>query len=109
MIVDESTGRPATYEKVEPITPPSLDEYAGVYYSPELGISYTLAVEDGKLTVRRRKYNPATLVSLSKDTFIESSTEYSVDFQRDAAGAITGFGLTDGRVRNLRFERQPAS
>lgn len=109
LTVDDGTTRPALYEKVEPTTLPSLDEYAGVYYSPELDVRYTLAVEDGKLAVRRRKYGSSALLPLDASTFIQADGGYSLSFTRDAAdGAVTGFAITDGRVRRLQFTRQPA-
>lgn len=79
-----------------------LAAYAGRYRSDELDVVYTVAVEEGRLVIRRRKNEPTTLEPAHADAFNGAA---DVRFTRDAAGRVDGFLLTTGRVRNLRFAR----
>jgi hypothetical protein len=60
-------------------------------------------VVDGALTVRRPAAEPSALRPLVRDEF--SISGVTLRFQRDASGAVSGFMLDAGRVRNLRFVR----
>ncbi|HST63367.1 MAG TPA: serine hydrolase, partial [Longimicrobium sp.] len=97
-------GEPQAFEKLALVTPTpeELAAYAGRYFSEELQATYTLAVENGTLTVHRRGGDPTPLRPLVRDEFSAGPT---LRFVRDASGALTGFMLDAGRVRNLRFER----
>jgi CubicO group peptidase (beta-lactamase class C family) len=90
-----------------PATAAQLAPFAGDYYSPELGTSYTLLVTDGKLVARHRRHDDISLTELDGDLFSGNRWFFqTVQFTRDNEKRITGFRLTSGRVRNLRFERQ---
>lgn len=85
----------------------SLATYAGTYYSEELDVRYTLAVRDSVLTVEFRKIDDAPMTMVFPDGFL-SSFGATIIFTRDARQRITGFTLTDGRVRGVRFDREGA-
>jgi CubicO group peptidase (beta-lactamase class C family) len=104
LVWTQGGGEPQTFEKLALVTPTpeELAEYAGRYFSEELQATYTLAVENGTLTVHRRGGDPTPLRPLVRDEFSAGPT---LRFVRDAAGAVTGFMLDAGRVRNLRFTR----
>lgn len=90
-----------------PATAAQLTQFAGDYYSPELGTSYKLVVTDGKLVAQHRRHDDIPLTELEADLF--SSTRWffqTVQFTRDSEKRITGFRLTSGRARNVRFDRQ---
>jgi CubicO group peptidase (beta-lactamase class C family) len=100
--------RPAT--RIEPFTPDSsaLAEYTGDYYSGELGTVYTFVVKEGKLVVEHRRHGDITMTPTLSDQFSGNAWFFSrVSFTRDNDKRITGFKLTGGRVRNLRFVKQP--
>jgi hypothetical protein len=61
---------------------------------------------DGALTLRRPIAEPAPLRPLTRDEFTASGA--TLHFVRDGAGALSGFVLDVGRVRNLRFVRMPS-
>jgi hypothetical protein len=83
-----------------------LAAYAGDYYSPELGTTYSIVVEDGGLIAAHRRHPAAELTATEPDTFAGSHWWFSgVAFERGDQGDVTGFLLTGGRVRNLRFEK----
>ena len=94
--------------RVEPFRP-SADELAsfqGEFYSEELETTYTLALEDGALTAQHRRLDNATLLPTIADTF--TTTHWfmqSVHFTRDSNRRITGFEASNGRSRNVRFEK----
>ena len=89
-----------------PATAAQLTQFAGDYYSPELGTSYTLVVKDGKIVAQHRRHDDITLTELEGDLFSGNRWFFqSVQFTRDSEKRINGFRLTSGRVRNLRFDR----
>jgi CubicO group peptidase (beta-lactamase class C family) len=96
-------------KRIEPFTPDTaaLAEYAGEYYSEELGTVYSLIVKDGKLMAQHRRHNDITMTPKVIDQFAGNMWFFvSVYFTRDNNKQITGFNLTGGRVRNLRFVKQ---
>jgi hypothetical protein len=82
-------------------------EYAGNYYSDELGTAYTVVVHEGKLVAQHRRHDDISLTPLAQDTFLGSQWFFQrVRFTRDKDGHVTGMRVTGGRVRNMRFDRQ---
>jgi CubicO group peptidase (beta-lactamase class C family) len=104
--IDEGSP-PAIYEAVPAMTPTpaQLNEYAGNYYSEEFNVTYTLFVESGKLMLRRRRSNDMALDPAFTDAFRREDMGF-LRFTRNEKNRITGFLLTAGRVRRLRFERR---
>jgi CubicO group peptidase (beta-lactamase class C family) len=95
---------PVVYQLVERATPTEaeLAEYVGRYGSDELDVRYTVQIDEGKLGIQRRKYDVTPLAPTYKDAFTGGA---DVRFTRDVNGAVNGFLLTTGRVRNVRFVR----
>lgn len=81
----------------------SLTQYEGTYYSPELDVSWIIGSRDGKLIIKRRRFEDITLEPVFADAFQGPGL---VRFTRNAAGRIDGMLLGAGRVRHLRFERR---
>jgi CubicO group peptidase (beta-lactamase class C family) len=79
-----------------------LQEYAGTYVSPELGVRYQISVHNGNLVVKRHMQNDLTIVPTYKDAFTNSGTW---TFTRTAAGKVSGVLYTQGRVRRVRFDK----
>ena len=77
--------------------------YAGVYESPELGVSWTLAAAK-TLVLKRWRFEDETLEPVSKDEF--RSSLGTIRFQRGDSGEVTGFTISTGRTRNLRWEKR---
>jgi CubicO group peptidase (beta-lactamase class C family) len=98
-----------TGEKFEPVEldAQQLKEFAGDFYSDELGTTYTLAVVDGKLVAQHRRHEDIPLNPTKKDMFLGEQWFFrQVRFTRDRENRITGFRLSGGRVRNLRFDKK---
>jgi CubicO group peptidase (beta-lactamase class C family) len=83
----------------------SLAQYEGSYYSPELDVTWTVASKDGKLVIKRRRFNDTTLEPIFEDAFQGPGL---IRFTRNSSGKVSGLLLGGGRVRNLRFEKRDA-
>ena len=84
-------------------TPEDVAPYGGIYESPELGVRWTLAGNDS-LLLKRWRFEDEILVPVSRDEF--RSELGTIRFQRKATGEITGFTISTGRTRNLRWEKR---
>lgn len=109
LVLNDGEKEPLVFEYVEAPAEPTaaaLAEYAGVYYSEELDTRYTVVVKDGKLAMRRRKFEDTPLKPKSADEFTAANAG-SIKFTRDAQKRVAGFEINAGRVRNLRFTKEP--
>lgn len=87
-----------------------LAEYAGTYESPELETRYHLVVRNDTLIAEHVRHDPITLTRLGPDRFRGNVWFFGpARFERDAAGAIAGMRVSNGRVRNLLFARLAGS
>ncbi len=85
-------------------SPAELAVYAGTYRSGEVNVADTLTVKDGQLWVERWPGRPAA----AQPTFVDGfrfSPQWHATFTRDATGAVTGYEMTNGRCRRVRFTR----
>jgi len=82
-----------------------LSDYTGEYYSPELEIAYRITLVNGKLMVHQMRLGDFALDPdlIVKDGF--NGNAGSMHFVRDERGAVNGFMLSGGRIRNIRFVR----
>jgi CubicO group peptidase (beta-lactamase class C family) len=81
-----------------------LDAFAGDFYSPELATIYSIRLRDGGLSIGNARLGEGPLLpGDAEDTFRAGSR--TIRFERDAAGPITGFRISDSRVRNVLFVR----
>ncbi len=84
----------------------SSPEFHGIYVSPELQTRYAILSEDGQLVARHQRHPDVILRSTGKDELTGSASYFqTLHFQRTEEGIVSGFHLTSGRVRNLRFNR----
>ena len=113
---DRSSGRQAVAETAAPpaLTSDRLAEYAGTFFAPELDATYRFAVVDGGLVVRIEQEPPAQVTPVADDRFeirfrdlgLSGPQLASLEFDRNRAGNVTGFGLSSGSERGLVFERR---
>jgi CubicO group peptidase (beta-lactamase class C family) len=85
----------------------ALAAYAGQYRSDEVDTTYTVRVENGKLSVRWARETSFTLEAVGSDHFIDGA--YTVSFTRGASGDVDGLTISTRRVRRLRAERLAAA
>ncbi|HVF90066.1 MAG TPA: serine hydrolase domain-containing protein [Blastocatellia bacterium] len=109
--VDHLIYRGLRATRVVPFSPglEKLADFTGDYYSAELGTTYTIAVEKGKLVAKHRRTGDVPLAPAFTDQFRGGQFYFRhVVFTRDGQNRVNGFRLTGGRVRNMRFDRQAA-
>nr|WP_246357211.1 serine hydrolase [Pyxidicoccus fallax] len=101
---------------IEPFVPVALAKpdaaqlaaYKGTYVSGEAEATYTVAVEKDGLVLHRRPDAVFALVPSYADAFRAEHLGL-VRFTRDSKGQVDGLSLGLGRVRDLRFAREPAA
>ena len=101
-------GNEIECERVPPYDPGPdvLLEYQGRYLSKELETFYTLELRDTTLVVLIRNTEPVKLDALKVDLYKGDVFFLNeVKFQRNEAGAVTGFEASNGRTKGIRFER----
>ena len=98
-----NANRPAP--ETIPLTAEQLAEFAGSFYSEELDTIYQMSVESGRLSVVDRNETKRPMLPAARDAFrLLGGVQY--EFSRDAQGKINGFGVSAGRIRNVRFVKQ---
>jgi CubicO group peptidase (beta-lactamase class C family) len=99
-------GPVAPGRKFEKLSPERLQEFAGDYYSEELGTNYTLVMRNDRLVATHRRHDDVLLAHVSGDDFRgEQSYFRAIHFTRASNGRVAGLLLSSGRVRNVRFVR----
>ncbi len=98
-----------TFEPVDTWAPSAeeLAPLAGTYASEEVGTTWLLAVESGKLFIRHRGISKKPLTPTVKDTFTLEGVQLT--FQRGPGGAATGFLVDAGRSKGFTFQKRPAT
>lgn len=100
-----------------------LQDFEGRYYSDELESFFTVALEEPeegdvtesaddeagdegsapRLVLRHRRLDDAPLTPGDRDTF--SGGALTLSFERDRNGTVLAFYLSNGRTRDVRFQR----
>jgi len=84
----------------------NLLDYTGDFYSPELATNYSLNLKDGKLIAEHQRTSDIELSPIKEDVFSGNQFYFrQVVFKRDDKGLIKGFTVSNGRVRNLKFNK----
>lgn len=98
-------GKPDRFAAVPSFSPSAsqLNDYTGIYSSEEIEPLYDIRLEKDNLVLHRLRNKPDTLHPVTLDFFAGSIG--SVRFTRNSAGRISGFTLSTGRIKNLRFEK----
>lgn len=86
------------------INPSQLDQYAGTYYSQELETAYQFFVKDGKLVAHHMRLGDFTFDPDLAVAGKFSSNNGTINFLTNAQKKVTGFRLTNGRIKNILFE-----
>jgi CubicO group peptidase (beta-lactamase class C family) len=79
-----------------------LEEFVGTYYSKELDVKYSVFMKDYTLRVKTPRYESAELMPFIRDVF---TGPFVMEMERDRKGKVTGFLVSTGRSRNIRFEK----
>jgi len=86
--------------------PADLNEYAGIYYSPELMSAQEIRSASGRLYLPSLKRGDLPLVPLESDAFGGSGSNVKIRFRRDGKKRVVELRLSFGsEARNVRFTR----
>ncbi len=101
-------GQTIDANRIQPFDPKTvnLNDFKGNFYSEELGTEYIFTVEDGNLIAKHQRLSDIKITPVDKDIFTGNVWFFGqVKFERNAENKITGIRVSNGRVRNLWFER----
>jgi CubicO group peptidase (beta-lactamase class C family) len=79
-----------------------LTRFEGDFHSEELDTTYTLSVEDGRLTLRNHDNPRVPLDAAAQDEFYASDFG-TIIFHPDASDRVSGFTLFTQAARGIRF------
>lgn len=83
-----------------------LSDFSGEFYSEELSTTYHFTVVDDSLIAKHSRLSDFNLNPIKKDMFNGEAWFFTqVEFIRDSNDVITGCKVSNGRVRNLYFEK----
>jgi hypothetical protein len=93
------------------ITPMKLDpstfgQFVGSYYSTELETTYRVYLENGKLMVHHMRLGDFALEADIEMPGLFNGNTGRIVFEKNSQGKVTGFKLSGGRIRNIRFDKQ---
>lgn len=110
LVRTDNDGHAMTFERMTrpELTVAQLAEYAGVYRSPELAATVTIAIDSGQVILHSAANETARLVPLYRDGFRVATSPWTVRFVRNQRGGITEMRAFAGRARNVLFERVAA-
>lgn len=95
------------WRQSDPWTPSAaeLQSLAGRYRNEEIGVTFTVAVDDGKLTLSARRGVVETLTPTARDAF--DASDHAVWFVRDGRGRVTAMHFGASRVWDFVSMRVP--
>ena len=105
---DKVKYRTILASRIAPLLPDAsqLPQFAGSYYSSELETTYRLSVGNNQLILHHMRLGdlPLSPDIVQRDQF--SSDVGLIKFTRDPAGVITGFSMSGGRMKHMKFVKQ---
>jgi hypothetical protein len=110
MMVQVNYEDPIRSESYDPpeMTRELLNSYTGRYYSPELDTHYSLYVQGDSLLMGNHSRHGDFEISIIREDDLEGklSAFSEIKIKRDQKKRILGLLVSNGRVRNLWFEKQ---
>lgn len=104
-LVDRAQRAPKL--NVPQLTRAQLEAYCGDYWSEELRVMHRIEIRDGALGVRQRSGAWVKLLPTGADRFDTEQGGGTVEFTRNGASEPTELKVSGGRIRNVRFVRNP--
>jgi CubicO group peptidase (beta-lactamase class C family) len=110
MTVAIGDQEPILFEAFTPpeLNPALLQAYTGRYYSPELDTHYSFYVQGDSILMGNHVRHGDFRIDILRRDDLEARLEpfRTIRVKRDRRGRIEGLYVTNGRVRNLWFEKQ---
>jgi CubicO group peptidase (beta-lactamase class C family) len=85
------------------LTPETMQEYIGEYYSDEVQVKFSIVIKGKALVLKESPHDADTLVATYKDGFYY--WRGTVYFERDKGKKIMGLEISLPRARNIAFKR----
>ena len=86
---------------------PTDHQQTGRFYSEELETAFDLIVEDQQLIARHIRLGDIILSPTKRDAFVGDKRFFGqAEFIRDTGQQITGYKVSAGRVRNVKFQKE---
>ncbi|MEO1624934.1 MAG: serine hydrolase domain-containing protein [Bacteroidota bacterium] len=82
-----------------------IGEYAGRFYSPELGSTYDIIKRGDALIAYHPRHGEFAIEVAEEDALVMTNFA-SIDVVRNSENTITGIKISNGRARNVWFEKQ---
>lgn len=101
-------GNETTCKRIEKIdfSNIKLEDFTGDFYSEELSTTYNFAIVDDNLVAKHYRLSDFNLNPIKKDMFNGEAWFFrKIEFIRASNDVITGCRVSNGRVRNLYFEK----
>lgn len=107
MVVSIDDGAPSTFEYFEPILDSKkyIRDYIGRFYSPELESTLDVLIKDEKLIGHHGRHGDFPMQMLKIDV-LEVPDFAIIKFERKKDNNISGIRVSNGRARNVWFEKQ---
>ena len=84
----------------------NISDFSGEFYSEELSTTYNFTIVDDTLVATHSRLSDFNLNPIKHDMFNGEAWFFGqVEFIRDGNNTITGCKVSNGRVRNLYFEK----
>jgi hypothetical protein len=83
----------------------SLNDYIGRFRSPELESTLDIILKDDKLILHQARHGDFPVELQGKDAIVIPDIGF-IDIVRDTENIITGIRISNGRARNVWFEKQ---
>lgn len=84
--------------------PPRVEDYTGEFYSDELHVLYTVALQGGRLSLTHPR-GTIPLDYTENGEFVAPFPVAQIKYQCTPQAGCSGFTVTNGRVRNLQFTK----
>ena len=107
MYVSENDGPSSVFDNFEPIENEKIDlaAYTGKFYSPELETTYDIYTKGDTLYWHHARHGDFKMKTIKKDVIEGEWPLLIAKYQRDENAVITGLRVSNGRVRELWFEK----
>jgi len=85
----------------------NLEEYEGAFYSEELSTTYTFKVIEEALIAQHPRHEDIIFSPITKNLFNSKNRSLkTIKFVRNSANKVIGIKASNGRVRDLYFEKE---
>ena len=107
MLVSENDGPTSVFDSYEPVEDQLLvkETYTGKFYSPELETTYDIYAKGDSLYGHHARHGDFKMTLLKQDVLQGEWPLLIAKYQRNANNVITGLRVSNGRVRELWFEK----